>query len=66
MARLGVLDGPPDPWILGRHLLEMGAQPGPRVGEIVAAVYLRQLAGELDSPEAALAAARILLKQPGE
>ena len=63
MTRLGVLDGPPEPWILGRHLLELGASPGPRVGEIVSAIYLRQLAGELEDPAAALAAAGELLRE---
>jgi tRNA nucleotidyltransferase (CCA-adding enzyme) len=34
---------PPVPILLGRHLLEMGLQPGPRIGEITKAVYEMQL-----------------------
>ena len=38
---LGVEHGPPAPILLGRHLLELGVKPGPRVGEILKAVYER-------------------------
>ncbi len=47
LRRLNVWDGPPAPLLMGRHLLEMGMAPGPRIGEIVKAVYLAQLAGEV-------------------
>ena len=47
----------PAPILLGRHLLEMGMQPGPRVGEITKAVYEMQLDGRVrelsDAKEAA-------------
>src|SRR5215813_2440196 len=36
---LGVEHRPPAPILLGRHLLELGMRPGPRVGEIMQAVY---------------------------
>src|SRR6185437_16230213 len=39
--------GAPAPILLGRHLLEMGMQPGPRVGEITKAVYEMQLDGRV-------------------
>jgi tRNA nucleotidyltransferase (CCA-adding enzyme) len=49
--------GAPAPILLGRHLLEMGMQPGPRVGEITRAVYEMQLDGRVqdlaDATEAA-------------
>jgi tRNA nucleotidyltransferase (CCA-adding enzyme) len=47
----------PAPILLGRHLLEMGMQPGPRVGEITKAIYEMQLDGRVrelsDAKEAA-------------
>lgn len=63
METLGVADGPPEPLLMGRHLLEMGMQPGPRVGEITRAVYLRQLQGDVATLEAALDAARLLMME---
>ena len=32
---------------MGRHLLEMGLEPGPRIGEITKAVYEMQLDGRV-------------------
>src|SRR5262249_46470430 len=40
---LGVEHRPPAPILLGRHLLELGLTPGPRVGEILKQVYEQQL-----------------------
>ena len=37
--QLGVEHKPPGPILLGRHLLDLGLKPGPRVGEILKAVY---------------------------
>ncbi|HET9539935.1 MAG TPA: HD domain-containing protein, partial [Candidatus Limnocylindria bacterium] len=58
---LGVEHRPPEPLLLGRHLLDLGLQPGPRVGEVLKAVYERQLDGEVQTLEAALDAARRLV-----
>jgi tRNA nucleotidyltransferase (CCA-adding enzyme) len=44
---LAVESQPPAPILLGRHLLEMGLQPGRRVGEIAKAVYEMQLDGKV-------------------
>ena len=44
---LEVEQRPPAPILLGRHLLEMGLQPGPRVGEITKSVYEMQLDGSV-------------------
>jgi tRNA nucleotidyltransferase (CCA-adding enzyme) len=44
---LEVQEKPPAPILLGRHLLEMGLEPGPRVGEITRAVYEMQLDGRV-------------------
>jgi tRNA nucleotidyltransferase (CCA-adding enzyme) len=40
---LGVEHKPPQPILLGRHLIELGVAPGPRMGEILRAVYELQL-----------------------
>jgi tRNA nucleotidyltransferase (CCA-adding enzyme) len=57
---LGVEHRPPAPILLGRHLLELGLQPGPRVGEILKTVYEQQLDGRVTTLEEAIAAARPL------
>jgi tRNA nucleotidyltransferase (CCA-adding enzyme) len=59
--RLGVEHRPPAPLLLGRHLLALGLQPGPRVGEILKAVYEQQLDGQVSDVESALALAKTLL-----
>ena len=58
---LDVSSQPPAPILLGRHLLEMGMQPGRRVGEITRAVYEMQLDGRVTSLDEARAAAREML-----
>ena len=54
---LGVEHAPPAPLLLGRHLLDLGVAPGPRMGEILRAVYERQLDGAVASLDEAMAAA---------
>ena len=56
--KLGVEHQPPPPLLLGRHVLELGVAPGPRVGEILKQVYERQLDGEIASVEDAIEAAK--------
>jgi tRNA nucleotidyltransferase (CCA-adding enzyme) len=48
---LAVTQQPPAPLLLGRHLLELGLAPGPRVGEITQAIYEMQLDGRVRSLE---------------
>jgi tRNA nucleotidyltransferase (CCA-adding enzyme) len=57
--RLGVEHRPPAPILLGRHLLELGMQPGPRVGQILKAVYEQQLDGTVTTLDEAIAEARM-------
>ena len=57
---LGVEHQPPAPLLLGRHVLELGLQPGPQVGEILRQVYEKQLDGEITTVEEAITAARAL------
>jgi tRNA nucleotidyltransferase (CCA-adding enzyme) len=60
---LGVEHQPPAPLLLGRHLLALGLEPGPRVGEILKAVYERQLDGEVRTLDEAIDAAKVV--EPG-
>jgi tRNA nucleotidyltransferase (CCA-adding enzyme) len=55
---LGVEHAPPAPLLLGRHVLALGVQPGPAVGEILRQVYEKQLDGEVRTIEEAIALAR--------
>ena len=58
---LGVEHVPPAPILLGRHVLALGVRPGPRVGEILKAVYEQQLDGNIVDVDQAIAAAKRLL-----
>jgi len=58
---LGVQHAPPSPLLLGRHLIELGVRPGPRMGELLKVVYEQQLDGSVTSLDEAMAAARALL-----
>jgi len=58
---LGVEHRPPAPILLGRHVLALGLKPGPRVGEVVKAVYEQQMDGTVTNLDEAIAAARRLL-----
>jgi tRNA nucleotidyltransferase (CCA-adding enzyme) len=60
---LGVEHAPPEPLVKGRHLLELGAIPGPAIGEVLRQVYERQLDGSVASFEEALALARDLARE---
>ena len=59
---LGVQHAPPAPLVKGRHLLALGLQPGPRVGEILKQVYERQLDGSIATLDEGVALARELLR----
>jgi tRNA nucleotidyltransferase (CCA-adding enzyme) len=58
---LQVEQRPPDPILLGRHLLELGVEPGPRMGEITRAIYELQLDGSVRDLDEAIAAAKKIL-----
>src|SRR3954467_5001232 len=58
---LGVEHRPPAPILLGRHLLALGLRPGPRVGEILKAVYEQQMDGGVTNLDEAIAAAKARL-----
>ena len=58
---LSVEQRPPAPVLMGRHLLEMGLQPSPLVGQLLAAVYEMQLDGRVRTLEEARQAAKEML-----
>ncbi len=58
---LGVEERAPQPILMGRHLLEMGLQPGPEIGRVCRSVYEMQLDGRVIDLESALDEARRLL-----
>lgn len=60
---LGVEHKPPAPILLGRHLIEMGMTPGPRMGEILKAIYELQLDSAITRLDEAKHAARDLLTE---
>ena len=62
----GVDRSPPKPLLLGRHLLELGMQPGPEMGAVLKQIYEKQLDGEIKTTEEGIAlASRILQSQHG-
>jgi tRNA nucleotidyltransferase (CCA-adding enzyme) len=63
VAQLHVEREPPQPLLLGRHVLQLGVSPGREVGRVVKAVYERQLDGQVTTLESAIAAARELLSR---
>jgi tRNA nucleotidyltransferase (CCA-adding enzyme) len=58
---LGVQHAPPPRILLGRHLLDLGVKPGPRMGEILQQIYEQQLDGRVVTIDDAVAAARKIL-----
>jgi tRNA nucleotidyltransferase (CCA-adding enzyme) len=60
---LGVEHRPPPRLLMGRHLLELGLGPGPRMGRILKAVYELQLDGRVTTLDDAREAARALVAE---
>jgi tRNA nucleotidyltransferase (CCA-adding enzyme) len=57
---LGVQHAPPPPLVLGRHLLALGMTPGPRIGEILKAIYEQQLDGKIATTDEGIEVAKAL------
>jgi tRNA nucleotidyltransferase (CCA-adding enzyme) len=55
---LGVEHAAPEPIVKGRHLLELGVPPGPAMGEILRAIYEKQLDGAVATLDEGVALAR--------
>ena len=60
---LEVQQRPPQPLLLGRHLLKLGIEPGPRIGEITRAVYEMQLDGRVCNLDEAIAEAKKIINR---
>jgi tRNA nucleotidyltransferase (CCA-adding enzyme) len=58
---LAVESKAPAPILQGRHLLEMGLKPGPRIGEVTKAVYEMQLDGRVRTLEEAKEVAKEMI-----
>ena len=58
---LAVESKAPAPMLLGRHLLEMGLEPGPRIGEITKAIYEMQLDGRVSDLDEAKKVAKTFI-----
>ena len=59
---LGVEHGAPKPFVLGRHVLAHGVQPGPHVGLVLKQIYEMQLDGRVTNEEEGLRELERLLK----
>ena len=55
---LGVEHAPPEPIVKGRHLLQLGVEPGPAMGEILRRIYEQQLDGRFSALDEGLRIAR--------
>jgi tRNA nucleotidyltransferase (CCA-adding enzyme) len=58
---IGVHHEGPAPLLQGRHLIALGVEPGPRMGEILRAVFEQQLDGTVRTTEEGIEAARRIL-----
>lgn len=62
VRELEVEQRPPEPLLRGRHVLELGLPPGPRVGEITQAVYEMQMDNRVRTLAEAKAAAQQIIE----
>jgi tRNA nucleotidyltransferase (CCA-adding enzyme) len=62
--QLGVEHAPPAPLVMGRHLLALGMNPGPRVGVVLKQIYEKQLDGSIVTLDDGIALAREILDRP--
>jgi tRNA nucleotidyltransferase (CCA-adding enzyme) len=60
---LGVEMHAPEPLLLGRHVLELGLEPGPKVGQITREVYQMQLDGEITTLDEAISVAKRIIDE---
>lgn len=61
VRELEVEEKGPQPILLGRHLIEMGLEPSPLFGDIIDAVFEKQLDGEITSLDEAIKEAKKLI-----
>jgi tRNA nucleotidyltransferase (CCA-adding enzyme) len=60
---LSVENCAPQPLLMGRHLIELGLEPGSDFGEILEACFNRQIEGEFDTLEGGLTCARAIIAE---
>lgn len=65
VRELGIEECAPEPLLLGRHVLELGLEPGKRIGEITQAVYELQLDGTVRTLAEAREAAQKMVANTG-
>jgi tRNA nucleotidyltransferase (CCA-adding enzyme) len=63
-SRLEVLDAPPRPLVMGRHLLELGMEPGPQFKPLLEHCFEAQLDGRISTVAEGIELVRRLLGQP--
>ncbi len=61
---LGVEHAAPEPIVKGRHLIDLGVRPGPRMGDVLRQIYERQLDGGVRTLEDGLRVAREMIAMP--
>ena len=61
--KLSVDAQPPTPLLMGRHLIELGLEPGPHFGRVLEECLARQIEGEFDNLEAGLECARTIIAE---
>ncbi|MGE5838205.1 MAG: CCA tRNA nucleotidyltransferase, partial [Acidobacteriota bacterium] len=59
---LGVEHAAPPPLVMGRHLIDLGVTPGPRMGDLLRRVYDKQLDGEIRTLDEGLSAVKQMLE----
>lgn len=62
VRELGIEEQAPEAFLLGRHVLALGLQPGKQIGEITRAVYEMQLDGKITTLDEAIAEARQIIE----
>ena len=53
--------GEPDPFLRGRDLIKLGMEPGPAMGAALKTLFEQQIAGAIESRDAAMNAARRII-----
>jgi tRNA nucleotidyltransferase (CCA-adding enzyme) len=60
---LSIHQQPPAPLLMGRHLIELGLEPGPHFGRVLEDCFERQIEGEFDTLEAGLECVRAIIAE---
>jgi tRNA nucleotidyltransferase (CCA-adding enzyme) len=63
---LSIHDQPPTPLLMGRHLIELGLEPGPHFGRVLEECFASQIEGGFDTLEAGLEFARAIIAEGGK